>query len=121
MQRHSFSWGRNNIDSDQNRALRKFAPKTIRYLGYAARCGANSQPIAGIGCPDLNGRASRRAQLSMRHGRRNYDRNIAGMGRAPRYFAFDLECISDRLFGVSKIEALEAVESSTAVPHGLSR
>jgi hypothetical protein len=64
---------------------------------------------------------SRRAQLSIRHGRRNYDRNIAGlgMGSAPGYFAFDLQRISDRLFGVSKIEALEAVESSTAVLHAL--
>ena len=63
--------------------------------------------------------AIRRAQLSIRHGRRNYDRNIAGLGtgRAPRYFAFGLEGTSDRLFGVSKIEALEAVESSSAVLH----
>ena len=37
------------------------------------------------------------------------------MGRAPRYFVFGLEGSSDRLFGVSKIEALEAVESSSAV------
>jgi hypothetical protein len=41
------------------------------------------------------------------------------MGSAPGYFAFALELISDRLFGVSKIEALEAVESSTAALHAL--
>jgi hypothetical protein len=65
--------------------------------------------------------AIRHAQLSIRHGRRNYDRNIAGLGkcRAPRYFAFGLEGISDRLFGVSMIEALEAVESSSAVLHAV--
>jgi hypothetical protein len=53
--------------------------------------------------------------------RRSYDRSIAGLGasRAPRYFAFDFERISDRLFGASKIEALEAVESSSAVLHAL--
>jgi len=43
------------------------------------------------------------------------------MGSAPGYVAFDLERISDRLFGVSKIEALEAVESRTAVLHALSQ
>jgi len=43
------------------------------------------------------------------------------MGRAPRYFVFDLERIADRLFGVSKIEALEAVESNSAVLHALSQ
>ncbi len=65
----------------------------------------------------------RRAQLSIRHGRRNYDRNIAGLGigRAPRYFAFDFERISDRSFVVCKIEALEVVVSSTAVLHALSQ
>jgi hypothetical protein len=45
------------------------------------------------------------------------DRNIAGMGRTPRHFVFDLERNADRLFGVSKIEALEAVESRSAVLH----
>jgi hypothetical protein len=65
--------------------------------------------------------AIRRARLSIRHGRQNYDRNIAGigMGGAPRYFVFGLEGTSDRLFGVSKIEALEAVESSSAVLHAV--
>ncbi len=37
------------------------------------------------------------------------------MGRAPPYFVFGPEGTSDRLFGVSKIETLEAVESSSAV------
>jgi len=68
--------------------------------------------------------AIRRAQLSIRHGSRNYDGNIAGlgMGRAPRYFVFGFEGASHRLFGVSKIETLEAVESiesSSAVPHAV--
>ncbi len=67
--------------------------------------------------------AIRHAQLSIRHGRRNYDRNIAGlgMGRAPRYFVFGLEGTSHRLFGVSKIETLEAVESSSAVLHAVTQ
>jgi hypothetical protein len=41
------------------------------------------------------------------------------MGRAPRYFAFGREGISHRLFGVNMIEALEAVESSSAVLHAV--
>ena len=49
------------------------------------------------------------------------DRNIAGMGRTPRHFVFDLERNADRLFGVSKIEALEAVESRSAVLHAHSQ
>jgi hypothetical protein len=54
---------------------------------------------------------TRRAQLSIRQGRRDYDRNIAGlgMGRAPRYFVFDLERIADRLFGVSQIANWRAI------------
>jgi hypothetical protein len=40
----------------------------------------------------------------MRHGRRNYDRNFAGlgMGRAQRYFVFGFEGTSDRLFDARK-------------------
>ena len=55
----------------------------------------------------------------MRDGRRNYDWNVAGLGkgRAPRYFVSGRDGNSDRLLGVSKIEALEAVESSSAVLH----
>jgi hypothetical protein len=43
------------------------------------------------------------------------------MGRAPRYFVFGLEGTSHRLFGVSKIETLEALESSSAVLHAVTQ
>jgi hypothetical protein len=45
-------------------------------------------------------RAFRRVQLSIRYGHRIYDRSMAGLGtaKAQRYFAFDLDPPSDRLF-----------------------
>jgi hypothetical protein len=48
---------------------------------------------------------------------------MAGLGiaRTPRYFVFGPEGTSDRLFGVSKREALKAVESSSAVLHAVTR
>jgi hypothetical protein len=51
--------------------------------------------------------------------RRNYDRNITGlgMGRTPRYLLMALK-LPDRLFGVSKLEALE---SNSAVLHAIIR
>jgi hypothetical protein len=41
-------------------------------------------------------RKSRRAQLSMRHGDRNYERSVAGLGtdKAERYFASDVDRLS---------------------------
>jgi hypothetical protein len=41
---------------------------------------------------------SRRAQLSIRYGDRNYDRSIAGLGtgKASRYFASDFNQLSSR-------------------------
>jgi hypothetical protein len=40
----------------------------------------------------LHDRKFRRAQLSIRHGNRKYDRSVAGLGtgKAQRYFASDL-------------------------------
>jgi len=51
--------------------------------------------------------SSRRTQVLLLCDRRNYDPSIAGLGtdRVPRYFAFELERISDRLFGAGKIQA----------------
>jgi hypothetical protein len=71
---------------------------------------------ASVGVWDLNlrrfgqhDRKSRRAQLSIRHGGRNYERSVAGLGtdKAERYFASDFEW--NRLFGASKIDAVEVV------------
>jgi hypothetical protein len=52
-------------------------------------------------------RKSRRAQLSMRYGDRNYDRSIAGLGigEAQRYFAFDFDQLSSRVFDANGIAA----------------
>jgi hypothetical protein len=45
---------------------------------------------------EQNARAPRRAQLSIRRDRRNYDRSMAGLGtsKAQRYFAFDFDRLS---------------------------
>jgi hypothetical protein len=53
-------------------------------------------------------RKSRRAQLSIRHGDRNYDRSIAGLGtgKAQRYFASDFDRLSSRLFKANGIAAV---------------
>ena len=53
-------------------------------------------------------RKSRRAQLSIRYGDRNYDRSIAGLGtrKAQRYFASDFDWLSSRLFDVNGIAAV---------------
>jgi hypothetical protein len=77
----------------------------------------------GIGCVNLiwtydsfvpRDRASRRAQLSIRHGRRNYDRSIAGLGtgKTQRYVASDFDQLSDHLFDPREIAAVEAVTGS---------
>jgi hypothetical protein len=53
----------------------------------------------------------------MRHGRRNYDRGITGLGtgKAQRYFASDFDRLSDRVFDASEIAA---VEVEVGVSHG---
>jgi hypothetical protein len=50
-------------------------------------------PSANVGFGGLYDRAPRRAQLSIRRDRRNYDRSMAGLGtsKAQRYFAFDFD------------------------------
>jgi hypothetical protein len=55
-------------------------------------------------------RKSRRAQLSIRHGDRNYDRSIAGLGtgKAQRYFASDFDRLSSRLFDAGGLAAVES-------------
>jgi hypothetical protein len=53
-------------------------------------------------------RKSRRAQLSIRHGDRNYDRSIAGLGtrKAQCYFAYDFDRLSSRSFDANGIAAV---------------
>jgi hypothetical protein len=53
----------------------------------------------------------RRAQLSVRHDRRNHDRSIAGLGtdKAQRYFAPDFDRLSDRLLDAGEIAVVEVV------------
>jgi hypothetical protein len=55
-------------------------------------------------------RKSRRAQLSIRRGDRNYDRSIAGLGtgKAQRYFASDIDRLSSRLFDAGGLAAVES-------------
>lgn len=52
-------------------------------------------------------RKSRRAQVFIRQGHRNYDRSIAGLGtgNAQRYFASDFDQLSSRLFDPNGIAA----------------
>jgi hypothetical protein len=53
-------------------------------------------------------RKSRRAQLSIRHGDRNYDRSVVDVdtGKAQRYFASDFDRLSSRLFDANGIAAV---------------
>jgi hypothetical protein len=67
--------------------------------------------VSGISTCDIFGscgRKSRRAQLSIRRGDRNYDRGIAGLGtgKAQRYFASDFDRLSDHLLDASGIEVI---------------
>ena len=62
----------------------------IRVPGHSKLCYAASR--------------ARRAQLSIRHGDRNYDRDIAGLGAG--YFASDFDWLSSRLFDANGIAAV---------------
>jgi hypothetical protein len=69
-----------------------------------SRCCRATRPYDVFGPYD---RKSRRAQLSIRHGDRNYDRSVAGLGtgKAKRYFASDFDRLSCRLFDANGIAA----------------
>jgi hypothetical protein len=69
------------------------------------------EPTIVFGPYDRN---SRRAQLSVRHGDRNYDRIITrlGTGKVQRYLASDFDRLSDRLLDASEIAVVEVVETS---------
>jgi hypothetical protein len=56
----------------------------------------------------------RRTQVLLLCARRNYDRGIAGLGtsKARRYFASDVDRLSNRLFDASEIAAVEVVAGS---------
>jgi hypothetical protein len=61
-----------------------------------------------------------RAQLFIRHGRRDHDPSIAGLrtGKAPRYFASDFD--SFRMCDATEIAVVEAV-AGNALHHGTAR
>jgi hypothetical protein len=81
--------------SDTNEVL--LTPKQARHLK-----AAGSNPIQDLNLRRFGpyDRKSRRAQLYIRNGDRNYDRSIAGLGtgKAQRYFASDFDRLSSRWF-----------------------
>ena len=92
------------------------AEATVDFSGTSVRRG-RLRSVGVVKFDDvfvLHDRASGRAQLSIRHGRRNYDRRIAGIGtsKARRYFASDFDRLSNRLFDASEIAAVEVVTGS---------
>jgi hypothetical protein len=69
-------------------------------------------------------RKCRRAQLSIRHADRNYDRCIAGLGtgKAQRYFASDFDRLSSCLFNADGAHCgRTVVGGGTAVLHAVSQ
>jgi hypothetical protein len=67
------------------------------------------------------GRKSRCVQLFIRHGDRDYDRSIAGLGagKAQRYFAYDFDRLSSRLFDADRIAVMSRMWR--LAPHALSQ
>jgi hypothetical protein len=68
-------------------------------------------------------RKSRRVQLSIRYGDRDYDRSIAGLGtgKAQRYFASDFDRLSSRWFDANGIAAVSRRRRRAAVLHAFGQ